>query len=242
MARACSASPDPSSLEEGRDEQEAGGRALAGDRGHRARRSGEPAAGHGGVPLQHQDEPGPERAPPGGALVTESNVLGVRPLPGDDGLVVVAGKVGGDGQAFDVLGVELVGGGQLLVGLTPRLAFERLAASHRDHGDILADAVAMRLLREQGPREPPGADAGPRRAGRRSVAAAMRVPRSRRPAAARPAGERRRRPACVRTSSRPRRSSGSGRRRSHPSASSRSRRGVSVPDPIIIVRRRSRGR
>ena len=63
---------------------------------------------------------------PAARLVTESNVLRVGPLPGDGALVVVAGKVGGDGQAFDVLGVEPVGGGQLPVGLTPRLAFERL--------------------------------------------------------------------------------------------------------------------
>ena len=77
-------------------------------------------------------------------------MLRVGPLPGDGRLVVVAGKVGGDGQAFDVLGVEPVGGGQLPVGLTPRLAFERLAASRRDHRVSLADLGVMRLLASVG--------------------------------------------------------------------------------------------
>ena len=48
-----------------------------------------------------------QNAHPGSRAVTELDVLGVGPLLRRDGaLVVVAGEVGGDGQAFDVVDVE----------------------------------------------------------------------------------------------------------------------------------------
>ena len=74
--------PDPSRLQERRDEQEARRGALAETSATVRSASGEPAAGLGDVAMEHQDEPGPEGTPAGRPLVTESNVGLVGPLPG----------------------------------------------------------------------------------------------------------------------------------------------------------------
>ena len=195
ISRDCSASPAFATSQERGDEQEARRRTLAGDGRHRPRRPGEPPTGQA-CPRRSSISPAQKAHLPAASYTAA--VLDVRTLPGGASRRRV--RRGGRRRPRPMSSAARCSASlETDVGVTPRPALERLAArsrgprrhSRRPRRDAPSGLGRPRtVFRAQGPRAPPGVDADRRRAGRRSIEAAVRVPRSRQPAVARSAGER----------------------------------------------------